>query len=173
MLKSIASQKLSLAARCGSLFIGTFMLFGIVELAGAPNNSIAAADRSKPNLDRSNVPTDLIAGDPGRAIMNTSGASEIALAKHLSKKGVKMHGAFWCGYCNKQKEMFGKQAFAKIKYIECDARGNKPQPQVCSRAGVTGFPTWKFPNGQTFGGLTSLSSLADASGYTGSRNFKN
>ncbi len=178
----MASPKINLAAKCGSLFISAFIFCGILELGGTttPNKSIASSDRSKANLNRwrslsygeSNVPTQLIAGDSGRAIMNTSGAAEISLAKHLSKKGVKMHGAFWCGYCHAQKEMFGKQAFAKIKYIECDPRGNNPQPQVCKRAKINSLPTWKFTNGQTVEGLTTLSVLADISGYTGPRNFK-
>ena len=173
MLKSIASQKFSLAARCGSLFIGIFMSFAIIELAVATNNSIAAADRSKANPDRSNLPTHLIAGDPGRAIMTTSGASELALVRHLNKKGVRMHGAFWCGACSAQKALFGKEAFAKLKYIECDPRGINPKPQVCNKVGVRAYPTWKFPNETTTAGVFSLSNLANASGYTGPRNFKN
>ena len=152
--------------------MSAFMLCGIIEIVVTPNNA-AASERTRTNIDRSIVPTNLIAGDSGRPLVNTSGSAEIALAKHLSKKGVKMHGAFWCGYCGRQKELFGQQAFAKIRYIECDPRGNNPNPQACNQAGVKGFPTWTFPNGQTFGGLTSLSDLANASGYAGPRNFKN
>jgi hypothetical protein len=174
MFKFTKPKKRHLAASCGSLFIGAFMLCGIVEIAVTPNSSIAASDRSKEHLDRPMlIPANLVAGDPGKPIVNTSGPSEIALAKHLRKKGAKMHGAFWCGYCGRQKELFGQQAFAKLQYIECDTRGINPQPQVCNRAGVNGFPTWTFSNGKTFAGLASLSALADASGYTGPRNFKN
>jgi hypothetical protein len=173
MFKFTESRNKHFAASCGSLFIGTFMLCGIMGIAVTPNSSIAASDRSKANLDRSNVPTHLIAGDPGQSIMTTSGASELALVKHLNKKGVRMHGAFWCGACLKQKTLFGKEAFAKLKYIECDARGVNPKPQVCNNVGVRAYPTWKFPNGNTNAGVLSLSVLADASGYTGPRNFRN
>ena len=166
------SNKKHLSAGCGSLFIGAFMLCGIVEIV-TPSNAIAASERTKIATNRSIVPTNLIAGESGKPIVNTSGTAEIALAKHLRKKGAKMHSAFWCGYCGRQKELFGQQAFTKIRNIECDPRGINPNPQACSQAGVKGFPTWTFPNGQTFGGLTSLSALADASGYTGPRNFKN
>jgi hypothetical protein len=172
MLKSTSVMK-NLIASCGTLFIGTFILCGIIESLSIPNNAIAASDRAKTTIDKSSSPTNLIAGEPGRQISNTSGSAEIALAIHLRKQGVKMYGAFWCGYCGRQKELFGQQAFAKIRYIECDPRGSNPNPQACNQAGVKGFPTWVFPNGQTFGGLTSLSALANASGYTGSRNFKN
>ncbi len=173
MFKFTGSGNKHFAASCGNLFIGTLMLFGIVEIAITSNSSIAASDRSKANLNRSNVPTHLIAGDPGRSIMTTSGASELALVKHLNKKGVRMHGAFWCGACSAQKTLFGKEAFAKLKYIECDPRGINPKPQVCSKVGVRAYPTWKLPNGTTTAGVLSLSALADTSGYTGPRNFKN
>jgi hypothetical protein len=181
MFKLIGSESKHLAASCGSLFIGTLMLYGIVGIAVTPNSSLAASDRSKATLNRwqslsygeSNVPTRLIAGESGQSIMTTSGASELALVKHLNKKGVRMHGAFWCGACSKQKTLFGKEAFAKLKYIECDPRGINPKPQVCSNVGVRAYPTWKFPNGNTNAGVLSLSVLADSSGYTGPRNFKN
>jgi hypothetical protein len=173
MFKFIGSGNKHFAVSCGSLLIGTLMLCGMVEIVVTPNSSIAASDRSKANLSPSNVPTNLIAGDPGRAIMTTSGASELALVKHLNKKGVRMHGAFWCGACSAQKTLFGKEAFAKLKYIECDPRGINPKPQVCNQVGVRAYPTWKFPNGNNTAGVLSLSALADASGYTGPRNFKN
>ena len=31
---------------------------------------------------------------------------KVKLAKHLSQKGVRMYGAYWCPYCDKQKELF-------------------------------------------------------------------
>ncbi len=105
------------------------------------------------------------------SVKNTSGASEVALAKHLKKIGAKMYGAFWCPYCTKQKELFGKQAFASITYIECDPRGTNPHPDLCRKAGVRGYPQWVI-KGRTYTGLQSLNDLANFSGYRGSRNFK-
>ena len=171
MFKIISGQK-NLAASCSTLLISAFMLCGIIEIVVMPNHA-AASERARTTIDRSIVPTILIAGESGKPISNTSGSAEMALANHLRKKGVKMYGAFWCGYCGRQKELFGQQAFTRLRYIECDPRGVNPNRQACSQAEVTGFPTWTFPNGQTFGGLTSLSALANASGYTGPRNFKN
>jgi|GEM_PF-2124541 len=171
MFKLISSQK-NLAASCSTLFISAFMLCGIIEIVVMPNHA-AATERVRTTIDKSIVPTNLIAGESGRPISNTSGSAEMALAMHLRKKGVKMYGAFWCGFCSRQKELFGQQAFPKLRYIECDPRGTNPNRQACSQAGVTGFPTWTFPNGQKFAGMRSLDALANISGYTGPRNFKN
>lgn len=98
-------------------------------------------------------------------------SAEMALAQHLSKKGVKMYGVHWCRYCTKQKQLFGEQAFSKINYIECDARGKNPQVNLCRSAKITGFPTWEI-NGKLYPGMRSLNDLATLSGYSGSRNFK-
>jgi len=98
-------------------------------------------------------------------------SAEMALAQHLSNKGAKMYGAYWCPYCTKQKQLFGEQALSKINYIECDARGKNPQVNLCRRANITGFPTWEI-NGKMYPGMRSLNDLATLSGYAGSRNFK-
>jgi hypothetical protein len=129
-----------LAASGGRLAIGTLILCGAMQIAVIPDRAIAASDSARVKIQRSSVPTNLIAGEAGKAIVNTSGSSEMALAKHLRKKGVKMYGAFWCGHCSQQKELFGQQAFSKIQYIECDPKGKNPQPQKCTQAGIKGFP---------------------------------
>ncbi|HEY9656920.1 MAG TPA: vitamin K epoxide reductase family protein [Allocoleopsis sp.] len=112
------------------------------------------------------------AGDPGPAIVATSGQSEIDLAKHLTSIGAKMYGAYWCPHCHDQKELFGKQAFALINYVECDPAGQNPQVETCKAAGIQGYPTWDI-KGQLHSGTQSLNELADLSGYQGSRNFQN
>lgn len=103
---------------------------------------------------------------------NNSGSAEMALAQHLNKIGAKMYGAYCCPYCTKQKQLFGEKAFSKINYLECDARGQNPQVNLCRRANITGFPTWEI-NGKLYPGMRSLNDLAGLSGYRGSRNFKN
>jgi hypothetical protein len=142
-----------------------------VSLVSLPQQSIA----SEYHVDRDRlVPrSHIIAGEPGKAIVNTSDKAEVALAKHLNKTGAKMYGAFWCGHCANQKELFGKEAFAKVKYIECDAKGTNAQPTLCTQAGIKGFPTWKFKNGKQIEGTATLAALAEASGYKGDLNFKN
>ncbi len=115
--------------------------------------------------------TATVGGETGLPIMNESGPAEIALAEHLTKIGAKEYGAYWCSHCHEQKELFGKQAFSRINYIECDEKGKNAQPQLCKDAGVKGFPTWEI-NGQFYLGVQSLEKLADVSGYSGPRDFK-
>jgi glutaredoxin len=125
------------------------------------------------NLTAEKIPASdsLVSQSTNSAVSNTSGAAEMALAEHLKQRGAKMYGAFWCPYCTRQKELFGREAFSKITYIECDARGQNAQPDLCRRANVRGFPTWEI-SGQQYGGMQSLTQLADISGYKGSRNFR-
>ncbi len=78
-------------------------------------------------------------------------------AQCLTDNGATMYGAEWCGYCKKQKQMFG-DSFQHINYVEC------PQnEELCSEKGVTGYPTWII-NGETYRGLQELSVLASATG---------
>ena len=117
-------------------------------------------------------PDTFIAGNPPPAVDTNSGASEIALAKHLTAIGAKKYGAWWCPHCHAQQTLFGKQAFDHLTYVECDEEGVDPQPNVCRTAGVQSYPTWEI-NGQTYAGVQSLQSLAAASGYTGPQDFVN
>lgn len=102
----------------------------------------------------------------------TSGDAEIQLADHLTKVGAKMYGAYWCSHCFDQKELFGKEAAAKIPYVECADGGKNAQPNVCQSAGVTGFPTWDI-NGKKIEGSQTLQKLAELSRYPGPQTFKN
>ncbi len=84
------------------------------------------------------------------------------LAKCLTENGAEMYGAFWCGACTEQKKLFSN-SFKYIQYIECDARGEYPQPERCQIEGISGYPTWKI-DGQTITGLRSLEQLASITG---------
>lgn len=108
--------------------------------------------------------------DNGYAISTTSGKANIELAKHLTAVDAKMYGAFWCGHCHEQKELFGQEAVRELNYIECDAKGKNPQPDLCKAAKIPGYPTWEV-NGKLYSGSQSLEDLAKLSGYTGPRNF--
>ncbi|MDP6845562.1 MAG: hypothetical protein QF460_01205 [Candidatus Nanoarchaeia archaeon] len=88
--------------------------------------------------------------------------AKLELAQCLTEKNVKMYGAFWCGACETQKELFGP-AFKAIDYVECDERGQDAQPEVCQLEGISGYPTWKI-NGQKSTGVQPLESLATATG---------
>lgn len=109
---------------------------------------------------------------PASAQINSSDASpEVALAIHLRQKGAKFYGAYWCAFCHKQKDLFGKEAVSQLDYVECDPAGENSRAALCQQANIKGFPTWEI-NGQQYEGMQSLQNLADLSGYTGDRNFR-
>lgn len=66
------------------------------------------------------------------------------LAKCLTKKGVRMYGAYWCPHCADQKEMFGED-FRFVNYIECDPKGENNDAPRCQRDKIDSYPTWYFP----------------------------
>jgi uncharacterized membrane protein len=107
----------------------------------------------------------------GWEITTTSGEAEIALAKHLTAVGVKKYGAFWCPHCYEQKQLFGKEAFAEIDYIECAPEGKNPQTDTCQKVGIQSFPTWEI-NGELLPGVKTLKELAELSDYQGAMDFK-
>ena len=126
--------------------------FAPVEVA-TKSNPITSSTPAPPKSDSSSIVT-----------------SKIALASHLKQIGAKFYGTYWCPYCNKQKELFGQQAATQINYIECDPRGQNPQPNLCRKARISSFPTWEI-NGQQYPGMRSLEELSELSRYPGNRNF--
>jgi uncharacterized membrane protein len=111
----------------------------------------------------------------GWEITTTSGDAEIQLANHLAKVGAKEYVAYWCPHCHEQKLLFGKEAYKVITdnnvKVECAQDSPVGRPQDCKAAGIEGFPTWII-NNKSYSGVQNLSDLANASGYTGPRNFK-
>jgi glutaredoxin len=101
------------------------------------------------------------------AVLNPVDTNLQGLVWHLKARGVKMYGADWCGFCARQKELFG-DAFAEITYIEFDPAGVNAQPAVCEKANIQVYPTWEI-NGRFFQGVRTLEELAFLSGYTGKR----
>jgi uncharacterized membrane protein len=108
----------------------------------------------------------------GPKITTTSGPAELALAEHLTNIGAKEYGMFNCGHCYAQKQLFGAEAVEKLNYIECSSQAVNSQAELCTKAGIEGTPTWEI-NGKKYPGTQPLEVLAELSGYTGSRNFKN
>ena len=112
-------------------------------------------------------------GATGPAVTNPSGEAELALANHLTEIDAKMYGAYWCPHCHDQKQLFGKDAYSKIPYVECAEDGLNSQTELCrSVPEVQGYPTWEV-NGQFLSGSQSLAELAAASGYQGPTDFVN
>lgn len=74
-----------------------------------------------------------------------------------------MYGAFWCPHCARQKELFGKEAWSFIEYIECAPKGYNADPKLCKN--VQGFPTWSLGKKTEISGEVPLSVLAEASKF--------
>lgn len=91
-------------------------------------------------------------------------ATATELAQCLSDKGAKMYGAKWCPHCQKQKEAFGAAA-DKLPYVECsDESAPNGQAKECADAGITGYPTWVFADGQRQSGEITMAELAAKAG---------
>ncbi|SKB12660.1 conserved membrane hypothetical protein [Planktothrix sp. PCC 11201] len=120
------------------------------------------------DINTPNSFSDSSGGNTGLAITTTSGPAEIALARHLTQIGAKEYGAYWCPHCYDQKQLFGKEAFAIINYIECTTDGKNSQTQLCKKAGIQGFPTWEI-GGKLYPGIQPLEKLAELSDYQGQR----
>jgi thiol-disulfide isomerase/thioredoxin len=152
--------------------LGILVIYLTIELS-SPHLPLVNADTSGSRVEiESLAPTTDATPQIGWEITATSGKAEIALAKHLAKKGVKLYGAYWCPHCYEQKQLFGKQAWAIVPHIECaeDAKDN-PQPKVCTKAGIKGFPTWKI-GGKLDAGVKKLAELGKLTGYQGNTDFK-
>ena len=74
-----------------------------------------------------------------------------------------MYGAFWCPHCARQKELFGKEAWSFIDYVECAPKGYNADPKRCND--IQSFPTWILGKQTTIRGEVSLRVLAEASKF--------
>jgi len=83
-------------------------------------------------------------------------------AKCLTQNNVVMYGSYLCGYCNKQKTLFG-DSFEYVTYVECHPNGPNPDPQLCTEKGIRGVPAWEI-NGNLYTGYKSLEELSSLSG---------
>lgn len=127
------------------------LVVGLLGLSWA-----ATVDRPAPETVRGVPP----------AVIASSTPEAIALAEHLSSSGAAMYTAYWCPHCHEQKELFGKQATAKLKVIECAPDGRNSQKALCDSKKIEGFPTWEI-NGKLEVGVKPLAKLAQLSGFRG------
>lgn len=83
----------------------------------------------------------------------------------LDDKNVKMYGAFWCGHCKNQKEMFSdsEELFINKIYVECDLRAENNGREECQEKGITGYPTWTI-NNEKYPGVRQLEYISAISG---------
>ena len=97
-------------------------------------------------------------------VVSASTPATLALAEHLTSTGAVMYSAYWCPHCHDQKELFGKEATAKLKIVECAPDGRNSQAALCASKNIQGFPTWEI-KGQLDSGQKTLSKLAALSDY--------
>ncbi|MDO8565332.1 MAG: hypothetical protein Q7R67_01810 [bacterium] len=83
-----------------------------------------------------------------------------SFATCIKDSGATFYGAFWCPHCQNQKAMFGSSA-KLLPYVECSTPDGNSQLPICKDAGVTGYPTWKFPDGTVLSGEVSLEKLSE------------
>ncbi|MBN2042231.1 MAG: hypothetical protein JW754_00330 [Candidatus Aenigmarchaeota archaeon] len=78
-------------------------------------------------------------------------------ARCLTENGAVMYGSQSCGFCAKQKEMFGEN-FVYVNYVDCGMNMNS-----CVSEGIRGYPTWKV-KGNAYEGLQELATLGGVTG---------
>ena len=93
-------------------------------------------------------------------ITTESSREAIDLATTLQGMNAKMYGAYWCSHCYDQKEVFGKEAFAKIQYVECSKDGANSNMKLCRAMDVPGYPTWEI-DGKLYPGQQELDEIQD------------
>lgn len=73
-----------------------------------------------------------------------------------------------CPHCARQKELFGKQAWSIINYVECSPKGYGSDPNLCIKKNVDGYPTWIFRDKTVISGERPLEELAKVVGLSSS-----
>lgn len=87
-----------------------------------------------------------------------------ALATHLTEKGVKFFGAYWCPRCQEQKAVFDASA-KRLPYVECSSGGRgSALTKACAAEKVKSYPTWIIGD-RRLTGLQTPRSLAAATGF--------
>lgn len=90
-------------------------------------------------------------------IRDKSSQRALTLGEALRKRKAIMFGAYWCPYCDQERQALGKDVFAEgeadasglkqrpmVRYVECDAKGEGARLDLCAFAGVRSYPTWAF-----------------------------
>lgn len=83
-------------------------------------------------------------------------------AQCLTESGAVFYGAYWCHFCEQQKDMFGS-SMKFVNYVECDPRGKNAQPELCAENNIRGYPTWII-DGKSYTGVQSLDKLSELTG---------
>jgi uncharacterized membrane protein/glutaredoxin len=97
-------------------------------------------------------------------VTTVSTPTSLALADKLTASGAVMYSAYWCPHCHDQKQLFGQEAAARLKVIECAPDGQNSQAELCQSKGIEGYPSWEI-NGTVDSGVKPLQKLANLVGF--------
>ena len=103
-------------------------------------------------------------------VTTTSSQAAIELARHLSWQGAVLYVAYWCPHCFEQKQMFGREASAELKVVECAPDGFQNQAALCQQKQLVGYPSWEI-DGQVDVGVKSLRRLSELSRFPNAAAF--
>lgn len=84
-------------------------------------------------------------------------------AQCVADSDATFYGAFWCPHCLEQKSLFGRAADT-LPYVECSLPDRSGQTQECTDAGIEGYPTWEFANGERYPGVLDLEQIEEITG---------
>jgi glutaredoxin len=147
----------SLATIVGGSFVGGF---GVQPANAAPPIAVIAEELGY-------FPVQNKAGELvyiPKKVKRTSTDQAIELAKMMREKGISMYGTYWCPHCSRQKDLFGKEAWTYINYVECSPKGYGFNG-ICKN--VDGYPTFMDKRRKVdFSGERALEDLAKQVGFT-------
>jgi hypothetical protein len=127
------------------------------------SSSISGANLAQGQQQRQESSSLTLLADSGKApppILSSSSPRALEISSQLQSLDTHFYGAYWCSHCYEQKEELGKEAMAKIPYIECSKEGRNSQTQLCKEKNVPGYPTWEI-NGKLYPGEQALEELED------------
>ena len=118
--------------------------------------------------NRGQGPAQVVTSSPTPSVSPTPTAENSLdeFAKCLTEKGVKFYGAYWCGHCANQKQMFG-DSMKFVNYIECEKKPGSSRGDIvdaCKEAKIEAYPTWDFSGDKRELGEMPLESLGELSG---------
>ena len=146
----------SIAVSALATTVAAITFFVSVDDSSAKNSVSSSTSSSSSSV------TTLLAQTAGMppAITTQSSERALILSRNLEALDAKMYGAYWCSHCYDQKEVLGKEAFSKVKYIECSKEGVNSQANLCKEKKVPGYPTWEI-QGELYPGQRELDELED------------
>lgn len=94
-------------------------------------------------------------------------ASYSNFSQCLADSDATFYGAFWCPHCQDQEKALGvsRRNLERMGlYTECSTADGRGQTQACIDAGIEGYPTWEFADGERVSGKQELTFLSEKTG---------